>query len=56
MDGATVHCPDEGYRLTPSTGTAGLRCHVAGAMASVSNLAGASGGIGSGHLVETDNK
>lgn len=56
MDGVVVHCPDEGYKVRPTTGSAGMRSHVAGASASVSNLAGATGGIGNGNLVENDNK
>jgi len=56
MDGVVVHCPDEGHKVKPTTGTAGIRSHVAGATASVSNLAAATGGIGAGNLVETNNK
>lgn len=56
MDGVVVHCPDEGYRIKPTRGSAGIRSLVAGATASVSNLAGATGGIGKGNLVENDNK
>jgi hypothetical protein len=36
-----------------SKGTAGIRCHVSGQCATVSALAGATGGIGNGRLVET---
>ena len=43
-----------GYRIEPTTGSAGLKTQLPGAMASVSNLASATGGIGRGHLVETD--
>lgn len=56
MDGVVVHCPDEGFKVRPITGSAGIRTHVAGATASVSNLAAATGGIGKGNLVENDNK
>lgn len=56
MDGVVVHCPDEGYEIKPARGTAGIRSHVAGASATVSNLAAATGGIGKGHLVENDDK
>lgn len=56
MEGVVVHCPDEGYVVKPTGGTAGIRSHVAGATASVSNLAGATGGFSSGNLVETCNK
>jgi hypothetical protein len=37
-------------------GTAGLRCHVGGVMATVSNVARASGGVGGGRLVDRDVK
>ena len=43
-----------GYKLEPTTGSAGLKSQLPGAMASVSNLAGATGGIGGGHLAEAD--
>lgn len=56
MDGVVVHCPDEGYKVTPAKGSAGISSHVAGATASVSNLAAATGGIGTGNLVESNNK
>lgn len=36
-----------------SKGTAGMRCHAGGQCATVSTLAGATGGIGNGRLVET---
>ncbi len=51
-----VHCPDEGYKVTPTKGSAGIRSHVAGATASISNFAVATGGIGTGNLIENDNK
>lgn len=56
MDGVVVHCPDEGYEVKPTTGSAGIRSHAAGATASISNLAAATGGIGTGNLIENDNK
>lgn len=46
MEGVVVHCPDEGHKVNPAKGSAGIRSHVAGASASVSNLAAATGGIG----------
>lgn len=51
-----VHCPDEGYKVETTKGSAGIRSQVAGATASVSNLAAATGGISTGNLVETNNK
>ena len=42
--------------LTPTTGSAGLRTQLPGAMASVSNLASATGGIKPGNLAQSDNK
>lgn len=56
MEGVVIHCPDEGYKIEVARGSAGLRSHVAGGAATVSNLAGATGGIGNGNLVENDNK
>ncbi len=56
MDGEVVKFPPEGKRLKPTTGSAGLRTQVPGAMASVSNLARATGGIAPGNLVQTDSK
>ena len=56
MTGEVIQFPPEGKRLTPTTGTAGLRTQVPGAMASVSNLASATGGIAPGNLVQTDSK
>lgn len=56
MRGEVVKFPSEGKRLQPTTGSAGVRTQVPGAMASVSNLAMATGGIGAGNLVETDCK
>lgn len=56
MVGVVVHCPDEGYKVTPTKGMAVIRSHAAGAAASVSNLASATGGIGKGNLIENDTK
>lgn len=56
MDGVVVQCPDEGYKVKPTRGSAGIGSHVAGACATVSNLAAATGGIGTGNLIENDNK
>lgn len=56
MEGEVVKFPPSGYRLRPSKGSAGLATQAAGAMASVSNLASVSGGIGSGKLAERDTK
>jgi len=43
-----------GATLTPTGGTAGVQSQVAGAAATVSNVANASGGIEGGNLIETD--
>lgn len=40
--------------IKPSTGSAGLQTQVAGQGTTVSNMSGASGGVGPGHLVESD--
>lgn len=56
MDGVVVHCPEEGHEVKPTTGSAGVRSHVAGAAASVSNFAAATGCLGTGNLVVSDNK
>lgn len=56
MKGEIVKFPPEGKRLEPTAGSAGLRTQVPGAMASVSNLASATGGIAPGNLVQTDSK
>lgn len=56
MDGVVVHCPEEGYKSRPTPESAGIRSHIAGVAATVSNLAAATGGIGKGNLVENDNK
>ncbi len=54
MDGVKVKVVSG--HMTPSMGSAGLRSQVPGAMASVSNLAGATGGIGPGKSAERDSK
>ena len=56
MDGEVVKFPSDGKRLRPVKGSAGLRTQIPGAMASVSNLAGATGGIAPGNLIQTDSK
>lgn len=56
MKGEVVKFPPEGKRLRPTKGSAGLRTQVPGMVASVSNLASATGGIAPGNLVQTDNK
>lgn len=56
MKGEVVKFPPEGKRIEPTTGSAGLRTQLHGAMASVSNLANATGGISSSNFVKTDCK
>ena len=56
MKGEVVNFPPEGKKVKPTTGRAGLRTQVPGAMASVSNLASATGGIAPGNLAQTDSK
>ena len=56
MKGEVVKFPPEGKKIKPTTGCAGLRTQVPGAMASVSNLARATGGIAPGNLVKIDSK
>ena len=56
MKGEVVKFPPEGKKIKPTTGSAGLRTQVPGALASVSNLARATGGIAPGNLVKTDSK
>ena len=48
--------PPEGKRPRPTKGSAGLCTQVPGGMATVSNLASATGGIAPGKLVQTDSK
>lgn len=45
MKGEVVKFPPEGKRRTPTSGSAGLCTQVPGGMATVSNLASATGGI-----------
>lgn len=45
----TCHCE-------PSAGSAGVKCHISGASTTVSNIAGAAGGIKSGNMIECDIK
>ncbi len=56
MDGVVVQCVASSKRQQPTGGTAGIRSHVGGAVATVSNLAAASGGIAKGNLVESGHK
>lgn len=56
MKGEVVKFPPEGKTLRPTKGSAGLCTQVPGAMASVSNLARATGGIAPGNLVKIDSK
>ena len=56
MKGEVVKFPPEGKRPKPTTGSAGLRTQLPGMMASVSNLARATGGIAPGNLAQTDSK
>ena len=56
MKGEVVKFPPDGKKVKPTTGNAGLRTQVPGAMASVSNLARATGGIAPGNLAQTDSK
>ena len=52
MDGETVNVG--GQNPTPTPGTAGVQSQVGGAATTVSNVAGATGGIGPGNLVQSD--
>ena len=52
MDGETVNVG--GTNPTPTPGTAGVQSQVGGAATTVSNVAGATGGIGPGNLVQSD--
>lgn len=56
MDGVVVKCPPSTTLITPAKGSAGLSTQVPGAIASVSNLSGATGGIKPGNLVQRDTK
>ena len=52
--GEVIKFPPEGYKLKPTTGSAGLTTQVPGAMLSVSNVAAATGGIKPGNLIKSD--
>jgi hypothetical protein len=52
MDGETVNVG--GTKPTATPGTAGVQTQVGGAATTVSNVAGATGGIGPGNLVQSD--
>ena len=52
MDGEAVNVG--GQNPTPTPGTAGVQSQVGGAATTVSNVAGATGGIGPGNLVQSD--
>lgn len=54
MDGVVVKVVSA--KMKVSTGSAGLNSQVPGAMASVSHLAYATGGIKPGHFAERDTK
>ena len=56
MKGEVIKVVTSKSQPQPITGSAGLKTQVPGAMTSVSNLAGATGGIKPGNLAETDNK
>jgi len=55
MDGVVVKCVSAPYGVQPIKGSAGMPTQIPGAMASVSNLANATGGIRQGALTESDN-
>lgn len=52
MDGETVNVG--GKNPTPTPGSAGVQSQVGGAATTVSNVAGATGGINAGNLIESD--
>lgn len=52
MDGETVNVG--GQNPTPTPGSAGVQSQVGGAATTVSNVAGATGGINAGNLIESD--
>lgn len=52
MDGETVNVG--GQNATPTPGTAGVQSQVGGAPTTVSAVAGATGGVGPGNLVQSD--
>ena len=53
MDGETVQVGGT-TTTTPAPGTAGVQSQVPGAATTVSGVAGATGGVGPGNLVQTD--
>lgn len=56
MNGEVVRFPPSGYGIGVCTGSAGLPTQVPGAMTSVSSVSAATGGIGSGNMIDTDTK
>lgn len=56
MNGEVVKFPPCGQRIKPTAGSAGLATQGHGAIASVSNLASASGGIKPGNFIQRDAK
>jgi hypothetical protein len=56
MRGEVVKFPNVDKPQHPATGSAGLRTQVPGGIASVSNLARATGEISPGGIVQTDSK
>lgn len=56
MKGEVIKVVTSKNQPQPITGSAGLKTQVPGAMTSVSNLAGATGGMKPGNLAETDSK
>lgn len=56
MNGEVVRFPSAGYSLEPNNGSAGLPTQIPGAMTSVSSVSAATGGIGSGNMIDTDTK
>lgn len=55
MEGEVVKFP-QGRPAQPTTGSAGLRTQLPGGVATVSNLASATGGVGPGNLAQRDVK
>lgn len=51
-----VKFPAEREQARPTTGSAGIQSQIPGQAATVSGLAGATGGIKGGNMVETDVK
>ena len=56
MDGEVVKFPNKSAYPKLVTGSAGLYTQLPGAATTVSNIAGATGGINSGNLIERINK